>query len=210
MTSASASARSLLQSLDERGLRWARTRGHSQRTDRAVARFSRLGEHAGIWLAIGVAGQAFDRAQKDRWRRMTRTIALTYGLNTAIKLAVRRHRPDLAGLPPLTSTPTQLSFPSAHASTSFVAAQLFRRVGLPALPLYALASGLALSRVYLGVHYPSDVLAGALLGCAVAGSVALAHPLPAAGDEAQSDGVVAVSGAVSATATHLARDGLSR
>ncbi len=190
MTSASASARSRPRLLDEEMLRWARTRGHSPRADHWVARFSRLGEHAGIWLAIGVAGQALDRAQRDRWRRMTRTIVLTYGLNTAIKLAVRRRRPELAGLAPLTSTPTQLSFPSAHASTSFVAAQLFRRVGLPALPLYTLASGLALSRVYLGVHYPSDVLAGALLGSAVAGSVALAHPPPAAGREAESNGTI--------------------
>src|SRR5580698_9374952 len=97
-----------LISLDEEVLRWARTRGHGPRSDRAVARFSRLGEHAGIWLAIGLAGQTLDRAQRDRWRRMTRTIALTYALNTAIKLAVRRRRPELAGLPQLTSTQTQL------------------------------------------------------------------------------------------------------
>jgi PAP2 superfamily len=188
--SASALVRSGWQSLDERGLRWARTRGHSPRAERAVARFSRLGEHGAVWLALGVAGQALDRTQRDRWRRMTRTIALTYGLNTAVKLTVRRRRPELEGLPPLTSTPSQLSFPSAHASTSFVAARLFRRLGLPVLPLYGLASALSLSRLYLGVHYPSDVLAGALLGSAVAGSVALAHPLPAAGRESGSNGAI--------------------
>jgi membrane-associated phospholipid phosphatase len=192
MISASASAPSRLRLLDEEVLRWARTRGHSPRAERRVARFSRLGEHGAVWLALGVAGQALDRAQKDRWRRMTRTIALTYGLNTAIKLAVRRRRPELAGLPPLTSTPSRLSFPSAHASTSFVAAQLFRRLGLPALPLYGLASALSLSRLYLGVHYPSDVLAGALLGSAVAGSVAFAHPLPATGRESESNGTIPI------------------
>jgi membrane-associated phospholipid phosphatase len=166
--------------LDERLLLAARTRGHTPRAERAVARFSRLGEHGGVWLAMGVAGAALDRDRRDRWRRMTRTIAGTYALNTAIKLLVGRRRPELAGLPPLTGTTTRLSFPSAHAATSFAAAGLYRRVGLPALPLYGLASALALSRLYLGVHYPSDVLAGALLGGAVAGSVTLAHPLRAA------------------------------
>ena len=41
-------------------------------------------------------------------------------------------------------------------------------MGIPPLPLYALATGLALSRLYLGVHHPSDVLAGAALGTGVA------------------------------------------
>jgi membrane-associated phospholipid phosphatase len=164
-------------SLDERLLRLARTRGHSPGAERAVAGFSRLGEHGAVWLAMGLAGAALDGGRRDRWLRMTRTIAGTYALNTAIKQVVRRQRPQLPDLPPLTGTPTQLSFPSAHASTSFAAAGLYRRLGVPALPLYGLATALAASRLYLGVHYPSDVLAGALLGSAVAGSVALAHPL---------------------------------
>jgi membrane-associated phospholipid phosphatase len=95
-------------------------------------------------------------------------VAGVYALNTVVKLAVRRSRPQLAGLPPLTSTASRLSFPSAHASTSFAGALAYTRLGLPAVPLYALAAGLSWSRLYLGVHYPSDVLAGALLGTACA------------------------------------------
>jgi membrane-associated phospholipid phosphatase len=163
--------------IDEGLLRAFRTVGHTPSRELAAAWFSRLGEHAGVWLAIGVVGMALDGTRRKRWRRTTRTIAGTYALNTAIKLVVRRRRPELRGLPPLTSTATGLSFPSAHASTSFAAAGLYPRLGLPAAPLYALASALALSRLYLGVHYPSDVLAGALLGGAVARSVAIAHPL---------------------------------
>lgn len=157
-------------SLDERLLLAARTRGHTPARERAIARFSRLGEHAGVWLAIGAAGAAADRRRRDRWRAAAATVAATYALNTAIKLVVRRRRPRLAGLPPLTGAPSGLSFPSAHASTSFAGALLYARLGAPAMPLYALAAGLSLSRLYLGVHYPSDVLAGAALGTALAAS----------------------------------------
>ncbi|MGO9320311.1 MAG: phosphatase PAP2 family protein [Solirubrobacteraceae bacterium] len=150
--------------LDERLLRVARTCGHTPRAERAVARFSRLGEHAGVWLAIGAAGTALDAERRAEWRRATATVAGVYVLNTAIKQVVRRRRPELPGLPALTGTPTALSFPSAHASTSFAGALAYSRLGLPVVPLYALATGLALSRLYLGVHYPSDVLAGAALG----------------------------------------------
>jgi membrane-associated phospholipid phosphatase len=150
--------------LDERLLRIARTRGHTPRAERAVARFSKLGEHAAVWLAIGVAGGAIDGERRSEWRRATLTVAGTYALNTAIKLAVGRRRPELRGLPPLTGTPTALSFPSSHASTAFAAALLYSQLGLPIVPLYSLAAGLSLSRLYLGVHYPSDVLVGAALG----------------------------------------------
>jgi membrane-associated phospholipid phosphatase len=154
--------------LDERLLRLARTRGHSPSAERAVARFSLLGEHAGVWLAIGALAGIVDRPRRSRWRRATATVAGVYGLNTAIKLVVRRQRPRLRGLPPLADTATQLSFPSAHASTAFAGALAYSRLGLSPVGLYSLALALSGSRLYLGVHYPSDVLGGALLGTAVA------------------------------------------
>jgi membrane-associated phospholipid phosphatase len=170
--------------LDERLLRLARTRGHSPRAERAVARFSRLGEHGGVWFAIGAAGQLFGPAGGGRWRRASGAVAGAYALNTALKLLVGRRRPSLPGLPALTATPTGLSFPSAHASTSFAGALAYSRLGLPARPLFALAAGLSFSRVYLGVHYPSDVLAGALLGGALAATATSAARRPAsAGDD---------------------------
>jgi len=157
-----------MQSLDEALLRVARTAAHTPAREHAVARFSSLGQHAAIWLAFGAAASALAPvARRPRWRRATATVAVAYVANTAIKLAVRRPRPVLADLPPLTGTPTQLGFPSAHATSSFAAARVYAAAGAPAAPLYALAAGFALSRLYLGVHYPSDVLAGALLGSAI-------------------------------------------
>ena len=63
----------------------------------------------------------------------------------------KRSRPKLDGLPPLTPTVSRLSFPSAHATTSFAAARAFSDV-VPAAPLYAVAAAFGLSRPYLGVH----------------------------------------------------------
>ena len=155
--------------LDERILYFARTRGHSPRAERAAARFSRLGERGRVWIALGVAGAVLDAPERrSGWQRGAAVVGGTFVANTALKLLVRRPRPQLADLPPLTGTPTQLSFPSAHSATSFAGAWRYSRMGLPAGPLYAFAGALALSRLYLGVHYPSDILAGALLGSAIA------------------------------------------
>jgi membrane-associated phospholipid phosphatase len=159
--------------LDRQLLTLARTRGHSPARDRAVAAFSMAGEHAGGWLALGLAGAARERARNPAraadWRRGAALVAAGYGLNTGLKLVVRRPRPQLPGLPPLTRTATGLSFPSAHATTGFTAARRYGEL-MPAAPLYAVAGALALSRLYLGVHYPSDIVAGAMLGTLIAGA----------------------------------------
>jgi decaprenylphosphoryl-5-phosphoribose phosphatase len=158
----------LVARLDLLVYRFARTHGHQPRVERAVAAYSRTGEHAAAWLALGAAGAALDGRRRHRWRRAASGVAAAYLLNTALKVVARRARPALDDLPALIATPTQLSFPSAHASSSFAAARGYSGL-LPARPLYAAAVAMAASRVYLGVHYPSDIAAGAALGTVVGG-----------------------------------------
>ena len=158
---------STLTGIDRGLLMLARTRGHGPRRERAALVYSRLGEHAACWLALGAAGAAADADRRTAWLRGAGTVAGAYALNYAVKLVVRRPRPRLEGLPALSPVVSALSFPSAHATTSFAAARVYGELVSPGL-LYAAAGAFAVSRPYLGVHYPSDVLAGALLGTLLA------------------------------------------
>lgn len=163
--------------LDLKLLLFARRRGHPPWAERAVSVFSRTGEHGACWIALGLAGAARDPDRRREWLRGVAVVLGAYGLNYAVKLVVRRRRPELRGLPPLTPTVSRFSFPSAHATTSFAAAQAFGEL-IPPFPLYEAAVLFALSRPYLGVHYPSDVLAGAALGTALAAIAPRPSPAP--------------------------------
>jgi membrane-associated phospholipid phosphatase len=154
---------SLLQRIDESLLRTLRTRGHGPAVEGAVVRFSRLGEHSRLWMSIALAGAANDRKHRGLYLRLLGTLMATEVVNALVKLGVDRPRPMLPGLSPLMSTRSDRSFPSAHAATSFAATRLLTRA-LPSAPVYLAAGAMALSRPYLGVHYPSDVLAGVALG----------------------------------------------
>ena len=156
----------MLRALDLALLRLLRTRGHAQLPERAILVFTRAGEHGLLWHALCALGMVLDRGRRALYRRAMRVTMLAYVANILLKYALRRPRPVLQGLPALSSTVTSLSYPSAHSTTSFAAARVLSQ-GLPAAPLYGCAGAMALSRAYVGVHYPSDIVAGAVLGTAL-------------------------------------------
>jgi membrane-associated phospholipid phosphatase len=146
-----------------------RALAHAPQRVRWVRRYSRLGEHGAVWLGLGLLGAAVDAQRRGRWLRATVCVGVAYLISTSIKLAIGRRRPVIEDLPHLMATPTGLSFPSSHSTSSFAAAQAYGAL-LPRGPLLGAAAAMAFSRLYLGVHYPSDVAAGAALGTVV-GSV---------------------------------------
>jgi membrane-associated phospholipid phosphatase len=157
-----------LEKADKRVLRWLRTRGHQPPVEQAMKALGKASEWGVLWAVLGTAAAAADPPRRRRWAVAALIGPAAIGVNYAPKLFIQRERPKLRDLPPLSRAPSRLSFPSAHAASSLAAATAMARIEPRArAPLYALAAAICVGRPYLGMHYPSDVLAGMALGLAV-------------------------------------------
>jgi len=141
---------------------------------KAARGMSHFGEHALGWIGIAAAGWLVDKPRRRQWAGVAVGAVGAHAASIVIKRIVRRPRPNDPSVQVNVSTPSKLSFPSSHATSTTAAAVLLGR--LTGLPLPAvLVPPMLLSRVVLGVHYPSDVLAGSALGAASAAVVLAAE-----------------------------------
>ncbi|WP_156689465.1 phosphatase PAP2 family protein [Mycobacterium sp. Marseille-P9652] len=137
-----------------------------------VARgLSHFGEHSVGWVAVALLGALLVPARRREWLVAGAGPPAAHAAAVLVKRVVRRERPHHPAVAVNVGTPSRLSFPSAHATSTTAAAILFgRAAGLPpGMCAAVLVPPMAVSRMVLGVHYPSDVAVGVALGAAVAG-----------------------------------------
>jgi membrane-associated phospholipid phosphatase len=137
----------------------------------AARGMSHFGEHAGGWLAFGVLAAAVDRPRRNQWLHAAAAVAFAHGVSIGVKRVVRRPRPDDPSVDVRVGTPSRLSFPSSHACSTTAAAVAYGGLlgpGWTARLSALLVPPMLLSRLVLGVHFPTDVLVGSVLGAAVA------------------------------------------
>lgn len=178
---------------DQRTLVYLRTRGHGPGTDRIVQGLGIFGELGAGWVVVAGSGAALRPERRRHWLAAAAAAPVAILVNYSVKLTVGRQRPLLDDHPPLARAPSKLSFPSAHSTSAVAAAVTIGRVSPSSRPwLYALAGAICLGRPYLGMHYPTDVLAGATLGYLV-GRI---FPLPPEPREAASKPPASSNGSV--------------
>lgn len=136
-----------------------------------VRAITTLGNGGAIWILLTLVMLIIPRTRKVGCMMFTALLGTLLINNIILKNLIARTRPYevIAGLEFLVPKPGEYSFPSGHAGSSFAVAcvmfrQLPKRFGVPAIVLAAL---IALSRLYVGVHYPSDVLFGIIDGIAI-------------------------------------------
>jgi len=146
--------------------------------DAVMVALSVTGRGGRVWLAIGFALAV---SRRIRWRRFVELAAAllvaTALVDYVMKPLVDRHRPftSIPAIAVIDGRPDDASFPSGHAGNAFAGATVLAWA-MPALqPVWwTLAVLIAFSRIYVGVHYPADVIAGAIAGAASAIVVLLA------------------------------------
>lgn len=147
---------------------------HSPVLDKTLPPLTRSANRSLLWLTLAAALHFFGgRFGRRGALRGIFALVLTSGVtNLPVKNLWKRSRPSLDEVPEvrrLARLPTSTSFPSGHAASAFAFATgvALERPDV-GVPLLGLAGAIAYSRVYVGVHYPSDVIAGALIGAGVA------------------------------------------
>jgi membrane-associated phospholipid phosphatase len=143
--------------------------------DDAMRRLSHAADYSrlSIGSAALLAATGGHRGRRAAGRGLVALGVTATVVNVAVKPLARRRRPDrLVGEVPLARhvrMPSSTSFPSGHSAGAFAfATGVAHASPLAAVPLRALAAAVAYSRVHTGVHYPADVLGGALIGTALA------------------------------------------
>lgn len=134
----------------------------------AAKAMSFFGEHAAGWLLLAGAGWlASDGGCRGGWTRMGAAAFTSHAASVILKRIVRRPRPHDPRIRIGVGTPSKLSFPSSHATSTTAALVCLADITGSRLPWIGVPAIMA-SRLVLGVHYPTDVTAGALLGLATA------------------------------------------
>lgn len=131
---------------------------------------TRLGDGGTILIVMAALLMAFPQTRKEGAAVAVALLIETVVCNIVLKPMVGRIRPcDIANVELLIPRPTDFSFPSGHAGASFAAAiALMFCASRLSTPGMALAALISVSRLYLYVHFPSDVVAGAMVGFASA------------------------------------------
>ncbi|MEU0222910.1 phosphatase PAP2 family protein [Streptomyces sp. NPDC006284] len=153
-----------LDDMDHRIVTALRACGTDPRVAGAARALSWAGEHGALWLAAGLGGAAVDGARRGAWLRAAALTAGAHLVSMGVKRVVRRPRPT--HVVPLVRTAGRHSFPSSHAASAAAAAVAFGALGIGAVR--PVAAAVCVSRLVVGVHYPSDVAAGAALGALTA------------------------------------------